>query len=212
MLDGLREQLTGLGLSTFDIELPGEVTAVAPVEGALRLRVDDGQYLLETVDYGQPWLLARGTSEADARQLVLTYVSRPLPPIVAVTRFELDQILGQLSPHFVDLRNQVAAAERPIVIDLPERIPLDRIGALDGIHLYPINTPFEHRSLPPSSLRPENDVHKVLTTRPLRVGVTITQPWFGRPGGGIRFTLQAPGVGLRDLVVAGALQRIHVVE
>jgi len=35
-------------------------------------------------------------------------------------------------------------------------------------------------------------------------------PWFGRPGGGIRFTLQQPATGLGDLVVSGRLQRVHV--
>jgi Tuberculosis necrotizing toxin len=140
--------------------------------------------VLETVDYGQPWLLGRATSEAEARQLVLNYVSRPLPPIVGVTTFELDQILGSLSPHYVDLRDRVSAAEWPIVIDLPERVPVDRIGALDGIHLYPINTPFEHRSLPPHTLRPETAAHQFLTSRPLRVGSALPSPGSDDPAEG----------------------------
>lgn len=45
---------------------------------------------------------------------------------------------------------------------------------------------------------------------PVRVRAAITPPWFGRPGGGIRFTLQQPETGLRDLVVSGRLQRIHI--
>jgi hypothetical protein len=39
----------------------------------------------------------------------------------------------------------------------------------------------EFRSLPPNTLRPENDLHKFLSTTD------------------IRFTLQEPGLGLRDL-------------
>jgi sulfofructosephosphate aldolase len=46
----------------------------------------------------------------------------------------------------------------------------------------------------------------------VRVRATITPPWFGRPGGGIRFTLQQPETGLRDLVVSGRLQRIQITE
>jgi hypothetical protein len=98
------------------------------------------------------------------------------------------------------------------VIDLPAELPIDRIGALDGVHTYPIDTPFEFRSLPPAALRPENDVHQFLTTADVRVRAAITSPWFGRPGGGIRFTLQEPGVGVRDLVVSGELQRLQIVE
>ena len=212
MLNGLRDQLTTLGVSPFDIELPDEERTVAPLEGALRLRVADGQYVLETVDYGQGWRLGWTTREADARQLVLNYISRPLPPVVAIPATQVDQIVAQLAPQYDELRNRITAAgDDRLVIDLPENIPVDRIGALDGIHVYPINTPFEARSLPPTALRPENDVHKFLTRSTLRVGVTITPPWFGRPGGGMRFTLQAPAVGLRDLVVSGVLQRIHVV-
>jgi hypothetical protein len=61
-------------------------------------------------------------------------------------------------------------------------------------------------------LRPENDVHKFITTADVRVRARITPPWFGRPGGGIRFTLQQPETGIRDLVVLGWLQRIQVIE
>jgi hypothetical protein len=42
----------------------------------------------------------------------------------------------------------------------------------------------------------------------VRVRAVITPPWFGRPGGGLRFTLQEPRVGIRDLVAAGVLERI----
>jgi hypothetical protein len=114
--------------------------------------------------------------------------------------------------HYFDLRDRAReAAQQGIVIDLPPELPIDRIGALDGVHTYPIDTPFEFRSLPPTALRPENDVHKFLTAADIRVRAVITPPWFGRPGGGIRFTLQRPETGIRDLVVSGELQRIRVV-
>lgn len=115
--------------------------------------------------------------------------------------------------HDIGLRDRAqAAGTRGILIDLPPGIPIDRIGALDGVHTYPINTPFEFRSPPPSTLRPENDVHKFLTTTDIRVGATITAPWFGRPGGGIRYTLLQPGVGLPDRVACGALERLMIVN
>lgn len=213
MLNGLRAELQTLGLTPFDIQLPGEGSAVAPLEGALRVRADDDSFVLETVDYGTPFQLLTAESDAEITEAVLGYVSRPLPAVRAMPRHELDAIVGRIAMHYFDLRDRAReAGTQGIVIDLPPELPIDRIGALDGVHTYPIDTPFEFRSLPPTALRPENDVHKFLTAADVRVRAVITPPWFGRPGGGIRFTLQQPETGLRDLVVAGRLQRIQVVE
>jgi hypothetical protein len=213
VLNGLRAELQTLGLTPFDIQLPGEGSAVAPLEGALRVRADDGSFVLETVDYGTPFQLLTAESDAEITEAVLGYVSRPLPVVRVMPRHELDAIVGRIAMHYFDLRDRAReAGTQGIVIDLPPELPIDRIGALDGVHTYPIDTPFEFRSLPPTALRPENDVHKFLTATDVRVRAAITPPWFGRPGGGIRFTLQQPETGLRDLVVAGRLQRIQVVE
>lgn len=213
MFEGLRAELEALGLTAFDIVLPGEDAAVAPLEGALRVRQEGPAFVLETVDYGTGYRLGTAGSEVEARELVLAYVSRPLPPVRPLPRPELDAIVGKIAMHYFDLRDRArAAGPRGIVIDLPPDIPLDRVGALDGVHTYPVDTPLEFRSLPPSVLRPENDVHKLLTTTDIRVGAVITPPWFGQPGDGIRYTLQQPGLGLRDLVVSGALQRLRVLD
>ena len=183
MFDGLRAELGALGLTPFDISLPGEDMPVEPLQGALRVRRDVGDFLfvLETVDYGTGYRLLDAPTEMEARDMVLAYVSRPLPPVRPLPRAELDAIVGRIAKHYLDLRDRAqAAGTRGIVIDLPPGIPIDRIGALDGVHTYPIGILFELRSLPPSTLRPENDVHKFLTTTDIRVGVTITAPWFGR--------------------------------
>lgn len=213
MLDGLRGELDALGLSRFDVQLPGEDSAVAPLEGALRVRGEGARFLFETVDYGEAIRLGAAESEAEIKRAVIDYVSRPLPPVRVMSRHELDTIVGKVALHYFDLRDRArAAGQRGIVIDLPAELPIDRIGALDGVHTYPIDTPFEFRSLPPTALRPENDVHQFLTTADVRVRAAITPPWFGRPGGGIRFTLQQPWTGLRDLVASGQMQRIQIVE
>jgi hypothetical protein len=213
VFDGLRDELDALGLTRFDIQLPGEDSAVAPLEGALRVRGDGALFVLETVDYGEAFRLVAAESEAEIKRSVIDYVSRPLAPVRVVSRHELDTIVGKVALHYFDLRDRAReAGQRGIVIDLPAELPIDRIGALDGVHTYPIDTPFEFRSLPPAALRPENDVHQFLTTADVRVRAAITSPWFGRPGGGIRFTLQEPGVGVRDLVVSGELQRLQIGE
>ena len=213
VLNGLRAQLDALGLTPFDIQLTGEDSAVAPLEGALQVRADDAGYVLETVDYGQAFRLLRAESDSEITDAVIDYVSRPLPPVRVMPRRELDTIVGKIAVHYFDLRDRAReAGAEGIVIDLPPELPIDRIGALDGVHTYPIDTPFEFRSLPPTALRPENDVHKFLTSADVRVRAAITPPWFGRPGGGIRFTLQQPETGIRDLVVSGRLQRIQIIE
>jgi Tuberculosis necrotizing toxin len=213
VLDGLRAQLDALGLTPFDIQLTGEDAAVAPLEGALRVRADDVGYVLETVDYGQGFRLLTAESDSEITEAVIDYVSRPLPPVRVMSRHELDTIVGKVALHYFDLRDRAREAGADgIVIDLPPELPIDRIGALDGVHTYPIDTPFEFRSLPPTALRPENDLHRFLTTADVRVRAAITPPWFGRPGGGIRFTLQQPETGIRDLVVSGRLQRIQIIE
>ena len=213
MLDGLRNELDALGLTHFDIQLPDEDSTVAPLEGALRVRADNGGFVLETVDYGEAFRLLTAASQPAISEAVIGYVSRPLPPVRAISRHELDTIVGKVALHYFDLRDRAReAGAEGIVIDLPPDLPIDRIGALDGVHTYPIDTPFEFRSLPPTALRPENDVHRFLTAAGVRVRASITPPWFGRPGGGIRFTLQQPETGLRDLVVSGRLERIQVIE
>jgi hypothetical protein len=213
VFDGLRDQLDALGLSRFDIQLPGDDGVVAPLEGALRLRADGAGFVLETLDYGEAFRLRAAESETEISEIVIDYVSRPLPPVRAMSRHELDTIVGKVALHYFDLRDRAReAGAEGIVIDLPPALPIDRIGALDGVHTFPIDTPFEFRSLPPTALRPENDVHKFVTAADIRVRAMITQPWFGRPGGGIRFTLQQPETGLRDLVASGELQRIQIIE
>ena len=212
VLDGLRDELDALGFTPFDIQVPGENSAVAPLEGALRVRRDGSEFVLETVDYGEAFRLLAQKSETEIKQAVIDYVSRPLPQVRGMSRAELDTIVGRVALHYFDLRDRARdAGPQGVVIDLPPELPIDRIGALDGVHTYPIDTPFEFRSLPPTALRPENDVHKFLTAADVRVRASITPPWFGRPGGGLRFTLQQPETGLRDLVAAGQIQRIQII-
>ena len=183
------------------------------LEGALRVRADGARFVLETVDYGQAFRLLIVGAEPEITEAVIAYVSRPLPPVRVMSRGDLDTIVGKLAGHYDDLREGAGGAgPQGIVIDLPRGVPIDRIGALDGVHAYPINTPFEWRSLPPTALRPETELHRFITAADVRVRATITPPWFGRPGGGIRFTLQQPETGLRDLVVSSRLQRIQITE
>ena len=212
MVDGLRERLDALGFTRVHIQLPGEESPT-PLEGALRVRPDDGAFLLETVDYGQAFRLLRAGSEHEIGEAVIGYVSRPLPPPRVMSRQLLDAVVGKIATQYFELRDRAGeAGPQGIVIDVPPEVPIDRIGVLDGVHTYPLDTAFEARSLPPTALGPGTALHRFITAAQLRVGAVITPPWFGRPGGGIRFTLQEPETGLRDLVVSGRLQLIQVTD
>ena len=63
VLDGLRAELDAQGFTRFDVRLPEEDSAVAPLEGALRVRPDAGRFVLETVDYGEAFRLLSAESE-----------------------------------------------------------------------------------------------------------------------------------------------------
>ena len=198
-----------MGFSRFDVRLPGE-DDVAPLEGALTIEPRGEGWIVASIDYGTHWALAVADDEAGAGEALLDYLRRPLPPVQVISEPKLDDIASALTNHYFELRDKATAAgEAGVLIDLPPGVLLDRIGALDGLYLYPLDTPFELRSLPASALRPENDVHRFLTWRSIRVRAQITPPWFGRPGGGLRFTLQVPRVGIRDLVIGDALRRFE---
>lgn len=205
----LRAELDRRGVSRFDVVLPGE-DDVPPLEGALTVEPRGNGWIVATVDYGVHWALARAADERSAQQALLDYLDQPLPAPLTLSETQLDELAGTLAVHYFDLRDRATAAgETGVLIDIPPGVLLDRIGALDGIHLFPLDTPFELRSLPVSALRPENDVHRFLTWSSIRVRAVITPPWFGRPGGGLRFTLQAPERGIRDLVAGDALRRFE---
>jgi hypothetical protein len=148
VLDGLRAALDELGLTPFDIRLPDEDPAVAPLKGALQVRADGGRFVLETVDYGRPYRLLDAGSEDEIKEAVIGRVSRPLPPVRAMARPELDTLLGRVAGHYGKLLNDLRT-EQGFVIDLPPQLPLDRIGALDGVHIYPDRHPLR-APIPPA--------------------------------------------------------------
>ena len=213
VFERLRADLDAIGLTPFDITLPGEQAPVAPLEGALRVRRTERDWVLETVDYGTGYRLLSVDSENAVPEMVLAYVSRPMPPPQPMTRDELDQLVNRVARHYFDLRDRArAAGSAGISLLLPPELPVDRLGALDGVELYPVETPFGQRAHGPWSRRPENDVHTFVTTTDIAVRAAIKPPWFGQPGGGLRYRLAARGTGIRDLVVSGALRRVQLVR
>jgi hypothetical protein len=205
MFEDLRRPLDERGVPAQAVQLPGDDTQ--PLEGALALVPADGGFDLVTIDYGQPVRLGHADDEAAAAALLLAYLDRPLPALRPIASDEFRDLAASTSAQSDELRPRLT--DGSLLIQLPAGLALDRIGALDGVMLFPAETPFEARSLPPTALAGA-ELHRFVTAADVLVRVQVVAPWFGQPGGGIRFTLADDFTGIRDLVVAGALERVAV--
>ena len=198
----LRSELDDAGLTAAAVVLPGEDSAAW--EGALRIAERGAEgFVLEIVDYGQTRpVLARPDAE-EVIEALRAYVLTPLPPEVDIDARERDRLLSWAAPHVADLSERAA---EPLVVDVPAGLLMSRFGALDGFLLFPADTSFEARSLPPAVIA--QPLRGFVTATTLRFEVQRAAPWFGRPGGGLRFALTEPGVGIRDLVREGRLTQL----
>ena len=209
MFDSLRQSLAQRSIASGAVILPGD--SGPALEGALRLRQDDadGRWVLETVDYGRPFPLATADDEAAAETLLLAYLDRPLPPATVASENYVASVAAKNAPDIQDLRDRTI--EGSLLIEIPAGVAVDRIGALDGAMLAPYGTSLGERSLPPIGALPAGSAYHVfLTRRDVLVRVETVQPWFGQPGGGLRFTLAEDYVGIRDLVISGRLERVEI--
>ncbi|MFZ7089122.1 TNT domain-containing protein [Curtobacterium sp. RRHDQ10] len=220
----VRPTLDQLGYTNRYVQLPGEQPTQPPVEGALRIVPVDAQdqhgqggpsqgrqdWALEVVDYGAPRRLATARSEDEAVEMLRRFLNRPFPAARDVSRAELDGLRDRAASSYPQLAQQVhAAGPAGLTIQIPAEVPVDRLGGPDGYLLHPLDTPVPTRSLPPTSVT-DADVHRFVVTRPFLVAVRFVQPWFGQPGGALRFTIADPALTVRDLVVDGSLTRLRL--
>ncbi|MGW9480613.1 TNT domain-containing protein [Saccharomonospora azurea] len=96
-------------------------------------------------------------------------------------------------------------AGEPVVLD--EGTVLDRFGDAHGRVFAADGTPFAQRSLPPDHLDGGYRRYRVVT--PLPVWRAISAPWFGQPGGGVRYRTVYSAA---ELVVLGHLADITFEE
>lgn len=175
-------------------------------EGALTVtEASDGGWTIATVDYGRPRLLLRRTNRDDIVTALYQYLLTPLPPALTLSAEEREDRVAAATVHLVDLAARVRESG-DLIVGVPAGVLLDRIGALDGYLLYPSDTSYEARALPPHVLR--QPLQTVMTLQDVRVRATVTRPWFGQPGGGLRLELENQAMGVRDLVREGQLQQI----
>lgn len=197
-----RRKLDDASVPRESVLLPGD--HVAAWEGALQIDgTREDEWVLQTVDYGRPRPLLRRETAEEVEAALYGYLLTPLPSPTALDNSEYERRLDWAAPHILDL---LGRADQPLVIDAPEGLLLDRVGALDGYLFYPARTSFEARSLPASAVT--QPLHEFVTATTTRFEVQRTAPWFGRPGGGLRFAIVEPGVGVRDLVREGRLTQI----
>lgn len=209
-----RDALTAEGLSPEAVVLPGDELTSAPLEGALVVRADEhagaGAWRLETVDYGTGALLRRFPTLDAALDGVVEYVSRPLPRASALGQVDVAAAALRVAQFVTPLAARArAAGDAGVLVEVPPGAPLDRVGALDGVHLYIAGTDLEARSLPLTATSAPARVHVVMTTGVVLMRAVVTPPWFGRPGGGLRFTVADTGTGVRDLLVAGLVELVE---
>ena len=209
-----RDALTAEGLSPEAVVLPGDELASPPLEGALVVRADEhasaGAWRLETVDYGTGALLRRFPTLDAALDGVVEYVSRPLPRASALGQVDVAAAALRVAQFVTPLAARArAAGDAGVLVEVPPGVPLDRVGALDGVHLYIAGTDLEARSLPLTATSAPARVHVVMTTGVVLMRAVVTPPWFGRPGGGLRFTVADTGTGVRDLLVAGLVELVE---
>ncbi|MBV9845763.1 MAG: glycohydrolase toxin TNT-related protein [Kutzneria sp.] len=93
------------------------------------------------------------------------------------------------------------APGRAVVLDIGTVI--DRFGDVWGRVFASAGTPFPHRSLPPSYLAAGYRRYRVIGRLP--VWRTTSAPWFGQPGGGIRYRATHA---VADLIALGFLEAL----
>ncbi|WP_127794258.1 TNT domain-containing protein [Agromyces sp. LHK192] len=207
MFDDLRSALSELGFGPRDVLLPGD--DLEPLQGALALRAAGGAFELVTIDYGSATVLRRWDDLTQASAGVLEYVDRPLPAPERPNEAAYAAVSAAASGHYDDLHRRLAGGGS-LLIELPPGLALDRIGAFDGVQLFPAGTSVEQRALPPTALTDGAALHRFITAGDVLVRAEVVRPWFGHPGGGLRFTLADDFTGIRDLVLADRLRRVEL--
>ncbi|MGW9630832.1 TNT domain-containing protein [Agromyces sp. NPDC055520] len=207
MFDDLRRALSERGFTTREVALPGDDRE--PLQGGLVLRPTPTGFELVTIDYGVAAPLGRWADAAHAATGLLEYVGRELPAPERPNQAAFDFLGEAAAGHYDELRGRLTDGTS-LLIQLPPRLALDRIGAFDGIMLFPAGTSVEQRALPPTALTDGASVHRFVTSGDVLVRAQIVPPWFGQPGGGLRFTIADDFVGIRDLVVTDRLRRIEL--
>lgn len=183
----------------------------APLEGALELRQTGAhRFSVGVRDYGVFEPFHTASTEREAADWLWNLLVAPLPTATPVAAQDLQYRSHAYQGAYAQIFAQLAGGGGALLTTLPPGVALDRLGSLDGIFLFPWATPIPNRSLPPTASGPSTRLYQFVTTAPLHVEAEIVPPWFGQPGGSLRFRIAADGVGVRQLVTGRALMEVRV--
>lgn len=207
----LRAGLDRFGHPRGGVVLPGEGAEEA-FEGTVEVvRYGPRHYGLQVADYGQHALIGEFYTERAACDAAWQYLTAPMPPALPVTAAELHDRLAAAQRSLAELTARVAAAGvGGMITNLATGLPYDRLGTVDGLYFFLWGTPWDQRSLPPTAWGPGAAQVVLIATQPVEVQAEITPAWFEQPGGAVRFHVEPPAHGVRDLVRAGVLRPVIV--
>ncbi|GMA30168.1 glycohydrolase toxin TNT-related protein [Litorihabitans aurantiacus] len=207
----LRERLTQAQYPGDAVVLIGDPAGATPLEGALELRQTGPQrFAVGVRDYGVFESFHSAGSEREAADWLWDLLVAPLPAATPVAAQDLQHRSHAYQGAYAQIFAQLQAGGGALLTTLPPGVALDRLGSIDGIFLFPWATPIPNRSLPASASGPNTRLYQFVTTAPLHVEAEIVPPWFGQPGGSLRFRIAADGVGVRQLVTSRALLEVRV--
>ncbi|WP_147918844.1 TNT domain-containing protein [Ruania zhangjianzhongii] len=207
----LRTGLDQLGHPRGGVVLPGDPAEQA-FEGTVEVvRYGPRHYGVQVADYGQHVLLGEYETERAACDVAWQYLSAPMPPPVPVAAGELQARLAAAADNLAELTSRVTAAgPGGMITNLATGLPYDRLGTVDGLYFYVWNTPWQQRSLPPSAWGPGAAQVTFVAAQAVEVQAEIVPGWFDQPGGAVRFHVEAPARGVRELVRSGVLRPVIV--
>lgn len=205
----LRRALDSAGVPRGAVVLPGEEIGF---EGRVEVvRYGAHHYGLRVADYGQHVLLGEYYTEQEACTAAWQHVCAPLPAPVPVSAADLHARLGRAQEHIGALHRRVAAAgPGGMMTNLAAGLPYDRLGGMDGLYFYLWNSPWEQRSLPDTAWAPGAAQLVFVAARSVEVQVELAPAWFDQPGGALRFHVEPPARGVRDLLRSGVLTPVVV--
>ena len=207
----LRAGLDQWGHPRGGVVLPGDRPEEA-FEGTVEVvRYGPRHYGVQVADFGQHVLLGEYETERAACDMAWQYLTAPMPPPVPVAAAELQARLTAARDSLAELASRVSAAgPGGMITNLATGLPYDRLGTVDGLYFYVWNTPWEQRSLPPSAWGPGAAQVTFVAAQAVEVQAEIAPGWFGQPGGGLRFHVEEPARGVRELVRSGVLRPVIV--
>lgn len=201
LLDDLRRA----GIRADDFEVVDQTTPAR--EGGLFLARDVDQWLLGCRERGALVVDSAWYDEDTACTEAYGRLTAPLPDPLLLDAASVAEGTERAAATAQAVRDQPGS---PAV--LPAGCLVDRFGGDHGRSLFVAGTPYAERSLPPELLdgtRVDLGLRTFLVRDDVPVVAGTVAPWFGQPGGAVRFDLAGSDT-VWTLLRSGRLAAVHV--